>query len=121
MKTTIDRRLDGDLFLLFGETEDLCCPNCDGKELSICDVEVYLRGKEDSRFGTAVRVQNIDAVNGVPSGVVPIAMSQNPSPRRSGIRITVICRDCPDSGDQDFNTVEVYEHKGRLLVGWVGE
>ena len=87
------------------ENNYILCPGCNGEGMHQGRVEVFNR-EEDCSNGLHVEVEgqrlksNRDLIG-------------NPSPRRSGVVITMTCEDCLRSFD-----LNIYQHKGRTFQEW---
>ena len=70
------------------------------------EVGVYRRFCEDAQGGTAVRFPT-------PGMGVMVSMSENPSLRRDGIRISILCEEC-----EKTSILTICQHKGETLIEW---
>ncbi|EBG7972363.1 hypothetical protein FJJ57_22140 [Salmonella enterica subsp. enterica] len=84
---------------------ELLCPACDSEYLTYDAVHIFNR-KEDAKYGQHVTVYDGEVHQDV-------YMSDNPSPRRGGIRIKFYCERCEGA----FYLV-LAQHKGTTQISW---
>lgn len=90
------------------DTEELSCPHCQGIYLHHGKVTIYERLREDSETGWKTTISN-DGFSAVLSNVNTI--DGNPSCRRDGIRIELVCEDCHKK-----SYLTIAQHKGLTMV-----
>ena len=85
------------------EFPPLKCPWCGFDYLHHDDVDVWVRHVEDTDVDPT-RIPGTFRQSGAPFG-------ENPSPRRSGLRIHLTCEGCPKR-----SALEVIQHKGQTFL-----
>ena len=88
--------------------DELSCPHCQGIYLHHVKVTIYERFKEDADTGWKTTV-NHGEFSAIVSNVNKV--DGNPSSRRDGIRIELVCEDCHKE-----SYLTVAQHKGLTLV-----
>ena len=84
----------------------LICPECGSENTHQREVDIYNRNQEDSSFGMHASV--------FPFLVsTTVSVSGNPSPRRQGMRIRIVCESCEKKLD-----LVIFQHKGQTNIGW---
>lgn len=87
------------------EENVLTCPHCSSEYLHQVSAEVFFRDHEDSEKGNAYFIAT--------NQLFQIAMKNNPSTRRDGIRIHFTCEGCPTP-----SSLEIVQHKGITYTQW---
>jgi hypothetical protein len=89
--------------------DPLSCPICNEEYLHHGAVHVYVRDEEDALTGT------ISTVNKTGSCTTDsdVSMVKNPSRRRDGISIDMLCEHCGPVGQ-----FTISQHKGNTIFGW---
>ena len=88
------------------------CNDCGGVCLHHFRTEVYNRASEDTPFGTLSVVDDAPPEN-LMNVKHQAAFSNNPSPRRNGIRIFFYCECCPK-----VSVLDIIQHKGSTYIEW---
>lgn len=91
----------------------LLCPSCGGPNLHHIAVDVFVRPEDGADSRVSLHVPDV----GRPFKAMP---PDNPSARRSGIRVAFICEWCrmPDTDDYRVFFLELAQHKGDTLIRW---
>ena len=88
------------------------CNNCGGFCLHHFRTEVYNRDSEDECFGT-MSITDDAPPECVKDMKFETSFSNNPSPRRNGIRIYFYCEWCPK-----VSVLDIIQHKGSTYIEW---
>lgn len=100
----------------FDSDYTLICPKCGGNNLHHSRVHCYTRDEDavtgvhadvQIRMGSAVQVDS--------------DMRNNPSARRSGVRIEFFCETCPSDKRYPGPILRIIQHKGCTYVTWETE
>lgn len=87
---------------------DLLCPECGCNNLHQGMVSVYNRTEDAERTQVVkVSVGVLTCLDSLSDGC------GNPSSRRHGLRIAMVCEQCPCGYD-----LVLYQHKGTTFMGW---
>ena len=98
----------------FNQDEQLKCPICGDGYLHQSLVEVYQRDGEDAPKGFAVSVD-------YPSMKLETSQAENPSRRRSGIRIYFLCENCEEryeGNNYPLMSLIIIQNKGNTYIEW---
>ena len=89
------------------------CPHCQGENLHHYSVEIFDR-EEDAKTGRHVVVKHTpigsDADEFDDHIHIDVDISENPSIRRDGVSIRLVCENC-----KRHSTIDIVQHKGMTL------